>query len=84
MIATLTNGDREAITAAMVRQLMAENRESLQLLTLAQVCGLLNVDGSRVKRLPIPRCTITPGHYRYRAADVAAFINSRTAIPAKP
>lgn len=79
MTVGMTQADREAITAAMVRELMTEHRESLQLLTTAQVCGLLNLDAQTVKTLLIPRCTLKPGQHRYRAADVSEFIAARTA-----
>jgi hypothetical protein len=79
MTATLSAADLEAVTTALVRQLMEQHSESLQLLTTAQVCGLFNLDAQTVKTLPIPKVTIKPGKHRYRAADVAAFIADRTA-----
>ncbi len=70
----------EDATARLVSQLLSEHRANLELLTAAQVCGMLNIMPStlaRIKRLP--RVTLAPSVIRYRAADVAAYVESRRA-----
>lgn len=68
---------KKAIVAGMVEKLYNDHRDDLQLLTIVRVCGLLDVDHRTLATLPIPRVTIKAGQYRYRASDVAKFINDR-------
>jgi hypothetical protein len=75
MITSLTPEDVEAIRAGLVAALLRDHREDLELLSPAQVAGILDVQVAYLKTLPIPRITITPGKiYRYRLADVKAWL----------
>jgi hypothetical protein len=72
---TLTAEESALVRAALVEKLLAEHREDLELLSPAQVAGILDVQVVYLKTLPIPRITITPGKiYRYRLADVKAWL----------
>lgn len=64
----------------LVRQLLGERRDDLQLLTQSQVCGILDVTPATLNTLPIPKITIVLGKVvRYLASDVAEFLKSRRA-----
>jgi hypothetical protein len=67
----------EQVKTTMVERLLGDRRDDLQLLTPQQVSGLLNLD-PRSWQGSIPRVVVTPSTYRYRAADVAAYIAKRT------
>ena len=65
---------------SLVGQLLTEHRDALQLLSPAQVCGVLDVMPATLARMKkLPRVTLAPSVIRYRAADVAAYIQSRRA-----
>ena len=67
-------------TAQLVERLLLERREDLDLLTPAQVCGILDLNTKTLDKLQIPRVTLIPGKaIRYRMADVKAWIDSRVA-----
>lgn len=81
---SLTKDDRssllEDVRREIVRQIMSEETESLKLISISQVCGLLDVDRKTLDTLDIPRVTIVAGRlYRYKRADVLAWIETRRA-----
>lgn len=64
----------------VVKFLLTERRDDLELLTPAQVCGILNVNQKTLDTLKDgpKRVTLVPGKVvRYRASKVAAYISSR-------
>lgn len=66
--------------SGLVERLLTERRDDLELLTPVQVCGLLNVNQKTLDTLKDgpPRVTIVAGSViRYRACDVASYINRR-------
>lgn len=66
------------IRDSAVKALIGDHWKDLELLSIQQVCGLLDVSDPILRGLPIPRINIVPGKVvRYRATDVAEFINSR-------
>ncbi|NQX00101.1 hypothetical protein HQ447_05530 [bacterium] len=65
------------VKAELVAKLLSDRHEDLQLLSANQACGLMNVDVRTLTKL-IPRVVIFPNNYRYRAADIAAFVAERT------
>lgn len=67
----------ETVKSGLIEALLLDLKSDLQLLTTPQVCGLLNVDPRTLLSLRIPRVTLKVGQYRYRACDVAKFINDR-------
>lgn len=80
MKAELSPDDVKRISRGLVNAILEENRESLSLLSPAQVCGLLDVSLKTLADLSIPRVTIVPGKiYRYRLADVKAWLESNRA-----
>lgn len=81
MNATLTKTDESAIRSALVAALLEENRESLSLLSPAQLSGLLDMDRKTLSEIKdLPRVTIVARKiYRYRLADVKAWIERNRA-----
>lgn len=79
--ATLDKKDADAIRRLLVERLLKENRESLSLLSPAQVSGLIDVNAKTLADIKdLPRVTIIPGKiYRYRLADVKAWIERNRA-----
>lgn len=77
----LSTDDVKRITRGLVERLLAENRESLSLLSPAQVSGLIDVNAKTLAEIKgLPRVTIIPGKiYRYRLADVKAWIERNRA-----
>ena len=80
----LTDGEIKQIlsdaTRLMAGSMITVYRAHLELLTTKEVCGLLNITKARLDKIKgIPRITLIPNSaYRYRACDVATFIESRT------
>jgi len=74
---------REIIDGArhdVATRLFTERRDDLQLLSPAQVCGLLDINQKTLDTLPDgpPRVTLIVGKViRYRACDVAAYVERR-------
>ncbi len=69
-------------TAAVAARLLTERRNDLDCLTASQVCGHLNITPKTLDGLKDgpPRVQIVPGScVRYRACDVAKYIESRIA-----
>ena len=81
MNATIDKKDADAIRRLLVERLLKENRESLSLLSPAQVSGLIDVNAKTLADIKdLPRVTIIPGKiYRYRLADVKAWIERNRA-----
>ena len=82
---TLTPAQEADIIAGaksgLVQRLLTEKRDDLELLTPVQVCGLLNINQKTLDSLKDgpPRVTLVPGAViRYRASEVAAYIDRRT------
>jgi|GEM_PF-4640361 len=70
----------DSARAELVAQLITRFAADLQLLTVVQVCGLLNMNQKALESIKadLPRVTIVPGSViRYRACDVAEFIQRR-------
>lgn len=67
------------VRADLVRTILTEKADHLNLLTGAQVCGILNINQKTLDTIrAIPRVIIIPGSViRYRLSDVEAFISSR-------
>lgn len=81
MIAELTKEEREAIMGRLMERIYQENRESLELLSPAQVAGLLDISPKTLAEIKgLPRITIVPNKIiRYRLADVKAWLESNRA-----
>jgi len=63
--------------AQLIEELITAHREEIQLLTAAQVCGILDVNPKTLSTTPIPRVVVVPNKViRYRLADVKKFIAS--------
>lgn len=54
-----------------------ERLRNLELLSEQKACGLLDVSRGVLLKSTIPRVTLAPGVFRYRLADVEAFITER-------
>lgn len=68
----------ENVRADLVRALLQDLSPDLQLLTQAQVCGILDVTVTTLNTLPIPKVQVIQGKViRYRASDVIEFLESR-------
>ena len=62
--------------AQLVAELIDAHRDEIQLLSPAQVCGLLDVNPATLSKSAIPRVVLAPKMIRYRLADVKSFIAS--------
>lgn len=72
------SGLLEGVKADLVRALLQDLSSELQLLTQAQVCGILDVTVTTLNTLPIPKVQVIQGKViRYRVSDVVAFLESR-------
>jgi predicted DNA-binding transcriptional regulator AlpA len=61
----------------LVRELIEQNREAVQLLSPAQVCGILDMNPTTLNKTDMPRVVLSGGKMiRYRLSDVRAFIES--------
>lgn len=67
-------------TRGLIERLILERRDDLELLTIVQVCALLNLDRRALDNLKDgpPRVTLVVGNQiRFRACDVAVYIERR-------
>jgi hypothetical protein len=61
----------DRVITGTIEHLLAEHRDNLDLLSPAQVCGILDVSANTLTNLQIPKITIIPGKvYRYRASVI--------------
>lgn len=70
----------EQAVQKLVNHLIMERRDDLQLLTVVQASALLHLEVRTLNKL-VPRIVISPGQYRYKASDIAAFIEKRREMP---
>ncbi len=61
----------DRVVSGTIERLLTEHRDELDLLSPAQVCGILDVATNTLTGLEIPKITIIPGKvYRYRASVI--------------
>ena len=61
----------DRIVAGTIERLLTDHRDELELLSPAQVCGLLNISVGTLNKLEIPKITLIPGKvYLYRASVI--------------
>jgi hypothetical protein len=70
----------DRIIAGTIEPLLTEYRDELDLLSPAQVGGILDVSTNTLKDLEIPRITLIPGKiYRYRASAIKQHLKENEA-----
>jgi hypothetical protein len=60
--------------AQLVTELIDAHREEVQMLSPAQVCGILDINPATLTKTAIPRVVLAPKMIRYRLVDVKEFI----------
>lgn len=83
MNVTLDQEMKERVERAAQKQIVAEvlegKRETLELLTPAQVAGMLDVTPRTLAEMPIPRVDLAGNGrvLRYRLSDVTVYVESQ-------
>lgn len=84
MTVDLSNQERRAMidhaTRIIAQQLIEEQSGDLVVLSASQVCGILDVTPKTLADLPIPKIDLLGNAraIRYRASDVADYLNEKT------
>ena len=80
MIATLTPAQIAEVQSAVVSKLIDHHHVELDLISPAQLSGILDLSLRTILTLDIPRVTIVPNKiYRFRLSDVKAWLEKNRA-----
>lgn len=74
IVASLGPQDGETSLLAAEIKVMRERLQGIEMISEQRACGLLDVSRSVLLKSGIPRVQIVPGTFRYRVADVEAFL----------